>query len=144
MRLSILLSLTVALLPALAHAQAASPLGEWWMPENTGKIRIAPCAGQAERLCGTITWLKPRPAGAAAPKTKSGAPAPSPDSFIGKTILVGMKPNGPGKWKDGKFVIPGADREIKATMQLAKDGTLRVNGCVAAVLCGGQNWRRVA
>lgn len=144
MRRCYLIAFALLASASVAQAQAPSALGEWWMPENSGKIRIAPCAGQTERLCGTITWLKPRPANAPPPKTKSGAPAPSPDTFIGKTILVGMKPNGPGKWKDGKFVIPGADREIKATMQLAKDGTLRVNGCVAAVLCGGQNWRRAA
>lgn len=144
MRLAALLALTLLAAPAVTRAQTQAAVGEWWMPENSGKIRIAPCAGQAEHLCGTITWLKPRPANAAAPKSKTGAPAPTPESFIGKTILLGMRPNGPGKWSQGRFVIPGADREIKATMQMAKDGSLRVNGCIAAVLCGGQNWRRVA
>jgi uncharacterized protein (DUF2147 family) len=137
------LALILLAAPFLAQAQPQGAVGEWWMPENSGKIRIAPCDGQPDRLCGTITWLKPRPASAPPPKTRTGAPAPSPQSYIGKTVLVDMKPDGPGKWRDGRFVIPGADREIKATMQMAKDGSLRVNGCIAAVLCGGQNWRRV-
>ena len=133
---TILFGLTAG--PVLA-AQAAE--GVWMMDNDSARIRIAPCDNSAERLCGTIISIKPRPPGKAAPRTKDGKTAPSPRSFVGQTILVGMKPNGTNKWNGGKFVIPGMDREIKATMQLNKDGTLRVQGCVL-VMCGGQNWKR--
>ena len=135
--------LPVLFVAALTLApQDGDAAGEWLLPEGSGRIRIAPCPSQPERLCGTITAIRPRPAGAAAPKTRDGRLAPSPQSFIGKLILVDMKPNGTGKWNGGRFVIPGADREIRATMQLNRVGGLKVNGCVAAVLCGGQVWTR--
>lgn len=122
-----------------APVLAASPAeGVWIMQDDSARIRIAPCVNNANHLCGTIVQVKPRPPGKAAPKMKDGK---APPDMMGKTLLVGMKPNGANKWNGGKFVIPGADREIKATMQMNKDGTLRVQGCVL-VMCGGQNWKR--
>jgi uncharacterized protein (DUF2147 family) len=121
---------------------ASGAEGVWILPEDSARVRIAPCPGQTDRLCGVIVAVKPRPPGAAA-KTRNGSPTPDPQAFVGKTIMVGFKPSGAAKWTGGRFQFPGTDRTISANMSLNKDGTLRVNGCVA-VLCGGQNWKRAA
>ena len=145
MRTLTLTVLAAALWASPAFSQGASAEGVWILPEDSARIRISPCANQAGRLCGTIVSIKPRPpaAGKAAPKTKDGKAPPSAQSMIGRTIMVGFKPNGAGKWNGGKFQFPGSDRTINATMAMNKDGTLRVNGCVL-VMCGGQNWKRAA
>ena len=132
------MALAIAPMPAFAASAAE---GEWLLGDDAGRVRIAPCPGEANKLCGTIIAIKARPAGQPAPKTKDGKPTRDPQSMVGQTIMVGFKPNGEGKWNGGKFQFPGSDKSINATLKMNKDGTLRVNGCVL-LLCGGQDWRR--
>ena len=141
MRAAILAAVTtIAAIGSPAFA-ASGAEGEWQMADGAARIQIAPCAGQADRLCGTITDIKPRPAGQPPRQTRDGSPPRDPRSMIGQMILVGLKPDGEGKWTGGRFQFPGSDRTIKASMALKPDGALRVNGCVMLV-CGGQDWRR--
>jgi len=135
-------ALLAALLAAPALAEP-SVLGEWWMPENSGKMLIAPCAGKPQMLCGTMTWIKPRDPSKPVPVRRDGKPAPDPKSFIGQVLLTDLKPDGPNRFTGGRFQFPGLDRKISAKIRLDKNGTLRLDGCVAAIMCGGQNWKRV-
>ncbi len=152
-------ALTAALLaasllasPVFAQTPPQAAEGVWVMDDDSARIKIAPCASQPARLCGTIVSIKPRPPSEKAKaraqaqpkaKTKDGRPPPTAESMIGTTIMVGFKPNGPGKWNGGRFEFPGSDMKVNATLAINKDGTLRVQGCVL-VMCGGQNWKRAA
>jgi uncharacterized protein (DUF2147 family) len=113
--------------------------GVWVTPDDSMRIRIAPGHARPDRLCGFVVSIKPRPPGQPAPKAKDGRPARSPQSLIGHMLMTDFRPDGPGKWKDGKFQIPGMEKPINANMSLNKDGSLRVKGCMMLV-CGGQNW----
>jgi uncharacterized protein (DUF2147 family) len=142
MRLAILAGLAVlAAAPALA---AASPEGVWLVEDQTAHVKIGPCAGRADQLCGEIVWLK-------APNDEQGQPKhdiKNPDAklktrpIMGLTMIREFRPAGPGKWDGGKIYDPRSGKTYNSKMQLKADGTLRVDGCVA-MFCQGQTWRRV-
>lgn len=129
-------------LPGSALA-AQGPEGTWAVSGGAAHIRIAPCAGQADRLCGAIVWVKPRsPEKAAAAKPAApAAKGPPPKSPVGQTIMAGFKPAGANKW-NGKFQF-GEGKSLGANMSVNKDGTLHVGACLLAI-CKGQDWTRVS
>lgn len=126
--------------PAMAQPGLA---GEWWMEKNAGKVRMAPCAGKPDRMCGTIVWIKPRDPSKPV-KTRDGKPAPDPQSFIGQVIIADLKPDGPGKWSGGRFQFPGLNQKVSAKVTLDGASSLRLKGCTAAILCGEMDWKRAS
>lgn len=117
-------------LPALAEAGAE---GLWRTEANDAggylEVRIAPCADAPDRLCGVIERAL-RPEG------------PNPDyAHLGRRILRGMAPAGPGAWDDGEIWAPDEDESYAASLQLSGD-VLTVEGCLL-VFCREQDWRRV-
>jgi hypothetical protein len=49
--------LLAATLVAASLSKAHEIAGEWATQGYTARVRIAPCTGDAELLCGTIVWL---------------------------------------------------------------------------------------
>jgi uncharacterized protein (DUF2147 family) len=129
-------ALTLAAAPAFA-ADAAE--GEWFNQTGSAKIRIAPCAGQAGKLCGTISWLRP-------PNEKA-KDANNPDPQLktrplqGMQMLWGFKSSGPGKWTGGKIYDPNSGKTYDSKVSVNANGTLKIEGCILMV-CQGQTWRR--
>ena len=53
------LLLAAALTLVAAPAFAADPVeGEWLIQDKSGKVRIAPCPGRPDRMCGTTSLVK--------------------------------------------------------------------------------------
>jgi uncharacterized protein (DUF2147 family) len=115
--------LALALVPAIAFAQSAE--GLWRTePSKSGawlEVSIAPCGAA---LCGTIT----------------GQHGTTKD-LVGRRIIDGMKPDGPGRWSGGTIWAPDDDKTYRSKMSLDGDG-LAVEGCVA-IFCRGQRWTRL-
>lgn len=134
------IALAAVLMMAAAPAYAADPVeGEWLNPAGSGKIRIAPCAGQPGKLCGTISWLKPpndkaKDANNPDPKLKTRA-------ILGMPMLWGFKSSAPGKWTGGKIYDPNSGKTYDSKLSVNANGTLKVEGCIA-VLCQAQTWKR--
>jgi len=141
MRTTTLLALGATLglaVPAMAQPGLA---GDWLMEKNAGKVRMAPCAGKPDRMCGTIISIRPRDPSRPV-KTRDGKPPPDPQSFIGQVIIADLKPDGPGKWSGGRFQFPGLSQKVSARVTLDGASSLRLKGCAAAVLCGEMDWQR--
>lgn len=127
-------------------ALAADPVeGHWLVQGGSAKVRVAPCAADKTKMCGTIVWLKN-------PHDKSGQPvkdANNPEASLRHRPLVGLnmirdfKSAGPGKWTGGKIYDPGGGKTYGSKMSLNGDGTLKVEGCIA-VVCQAQTWRRAS
>jgi uncharacterized protein (DUF2147 family) len=138
------LFLAAALSLAAAPAFAADPVeGDWMASGGIAKVHIAPCAGQAARLCGQIVWLKD-------PKDETGQlkhDARNPDPklrdrpIIGLPFLRDFKQAGPGKWTGGKIYDPDSGKTYDSKMQINANGTLKLDGCVL-VICQAQTWTR--
>ena len=138
------LLLGVALAAGLATSVSAAGVeGDWIPASKGGKVRIAPCAGQADRLCGNLVAVTPPNDASGRPKrdmlntdaSLRGRP------ILGLPLLTGFKPNGPGKWNGGKIYNPEDGKTYSSKLTLRPDGTLKVEGCVS-VICKAQIWTR--
>jgi uncharacterized protein (DUF2147 family) len=129
-----------------ALAQAGGDVqGEWYAQDKSGKIRIAPCPGQADRLCGTIVWMKAPNDGAGKPKLDVNNPDAklAKRTIMGLPLITGFKPAGPGKWAGGKIYNPEDGKTYNSKLELGANNTLKVSGCVL-VICKAQTWTRAS
>lgn len=139
MRLSILA--VGLLLAAATPAFAADPVeGAWLTESGSGKVTIAPCPGQANRMCGRISWLKD-PAEQTAMDEHNPDPALRTRTVLGMPMLWNFKPAGPGKWTGGRIYDPKAGKTYDSKISISANGTLKVDGCIL-VVCQAQTWKR--
>lgn len=136
MRIAVIASvLSVLAAPALA---ADSAEGVWSPEGGDAKVRIEPCPGDHDRLCGVIVWVRGEPERRGG---VSGANAAPHRSAVGVELMRDFQRLDATRWIGGKIYDPQSGRTYDANMRLNPDGTLRVEGCFL-VLCMGQNWRR--
>lgn len=132
--------LAIATALVATPAFAADPVeGEWLTQGGSGKVRIAPCAGNPDRLCGVITWL--RGADAKALDTNNPEPRLRSRPLIGLAMIHGFKRAAPGRWTGGKIYDPGGGKTYDSKISINPNGTLKVEGCIL-VVCQAQTWRR--
>lgn len=138
-------ALMFGLVADAAAAQPAGIQGEWSTEEGWARVSIAPCAGQADRLCGRIVALKQPNDRAGRPKrdTANVDPRLRDRTVVGMPFITGFKRAGPGRWTGGKIYNPGDGKTYASRLALHPDGTLRVSGCVL-VICQAQTWTRAA
>lgn len=125
-------------------ALAADPAeGVWLVQDKNAKVRIAPCPGRVDQLCGEIVWLQ-RPLG------DDGQPRRderNPDAALRSRPVIGLMmirdftAAGPGRWQDGKIYDPKAGKTYRSKMRVTPEGALKVDGCVL-MLCKTQTWTR--
>jgi uncharacterized protein (DUF2147 family) len=113
----------------------ASVIGDWLVKDGYGHIRIDNCGG---KMWGIVAWEKepgfdnenPDPA-------KKGRP------LLGTPVLMGLAPaKEPGKWT-GEIYNSQNGKMYGATISLADENTLDLEGCLVWPLCQTQKWTRV-
>jgi len=119
-----------AVLMALAGPALADPvLGTWQtQPDDRAyaHVQMAKCGAS---FCGTI-------------RRTFNASGEYKSANIGKQLVIGMAPDGPGKYR-GNVWRPSNDKIYVGKIELAGD-TLRLAGCVAGgLICSKQTWSRV-
>jgi uncharacterized protein (DUF2147 family) len=124
-----------------APAFAADPVeGEWLTQGGSGKVRIIPCAGRPDRMCGVISWLKD-PANATAKDTHNPDPALRSRLILGMPMLWGFHQVAPGKWTGGRIYDPNTGKTYDSKIAVNAKGALKVDGCVV-MICQAQTWTR--
>ena len=133
------------LLGALAEPARAdgSALGEWVTDGDKARVLIAPCAGQVDRLCGTITWSYRPPGASAGPlhDINNQDPALRARPIVGLPLLQGFSPAGSDAWEGGTIYDPEGGKAYKSKLKLTGPDTLQVDGCILFI-CESQVWRR--
>jgi uncharacterized protein (DUF2147 family) len=118
-----------------AFAAEPSVIGDWLVRDGYGHIRIDNCGG---KMWGIVAWEKqpgfdnenPDPA-------KKGRP------LLGTPVLMGLAPaREPGKWT-GEIYNSQNGKMYQATISLADENTLDLEGCLVWPLCQTQQWTRV-
>ncbi len=112
-----------------------TPTGEWQIAKGYAHVRIVNCGG---RLWGIVSW-EARPGG-----SDSNNPDPNLRNrpTLGMPILLSMVQTRANRW-EGQIYNSQDGHTYSADISLANPGTLRVEGCFLAILCGGENWLRV-
>lgn len=129
------LFLGTLLAPFDAAMASPTPVGEWLVDNGSARVEIAPCPGEAQKLCGRITWLK-------SPNDESGRPRrdvknPNPElrqrRVLGVQMLSGLTPSEDWLWSGGKIYDPKSGKLYASKMRLGADGALKVDGCVIMI-----------
>lgn len=138
------LLVAAALACAASPALAADPVeGEWLTPSGSAKVRIAPCHGRPDRLCGAIVWLKDALDRAGQPVRDTANPDPALRGrpVIGLPFIRDFRRVETARWTGGKIYDPQSGKTYDSRLRLNPDGTLKLEGCVL-VVCQAQTWRR--
>lgn len=133
----------LCLLSATA-AQAADPvMGDWLTQGGSAKVRVAPCAADPGKACGTIVWMKNPKDKAGGPQkdTNNPDPAQRARTVLGLQLIRDFKPAGPGRWAGGKIYDPGSGKTYGSKLSANPNGTLKVEGCIGPI-CQAQTWTR--
>ena len=143
MKWTVAAALGLALLaPALGHsagpAEGANAIeGVWVTSDGEGYVEITHASGVYQ---GTIIGGPDGP-----PRFDDNNPDPQlrDRPLLGLTIMTGFTPNGEGKWTGGRIYDPNNGKTYKCTLELAKDGTLKVRGYVGISWFGRtETWTR--
>lgn len=130
-----------------AFAQGSSdPTGTWLTEDGRARIRIERCGPDKARLCGYVAWLRDPLDDKGQPRTDIHNPDPSKRSrpAIGMQILLGLKPDGEGRYT-GEIYNSENGKKYAAAVAIKGPGELDVEGCVmGGLFCGGQTWTRTA
>ena len=125
----------LAAIPATALAADASIVGDWLVKDGYAHIRIDNCGG---RMWGIVAW-----------EQKPGFDVENPDPAkksrptLGMPVLMGLAPaKEPGKWS-GEIYNSNNGKMYGATIGLADENTLDLEGCLVWPLCQTQKWTRV-
>jgi uncharacterized protein (DUF2147 family) len=118
-------------------------LGEWTTEGGKARVRIAPCSGDAQRLCGAIEWSYRPPGAGAGPlqDINNQDPALRSRPIVGLPLLQGFEPTGPDSWGGGTIYDPEGGKTYNSKMRLDGADRLEVSGCVL-FFCRGQTWTR--
>ena len=120
-------------------AVAGDPSGTWVMANGKVTIRVSKCSA---KLCARIVALKEPLDKSGLPKVDKLNPNPSLRNrpLIGLMLVSNMAPAGDNNWA-GTIYNPDDGRTYSASLKLS-GRVIRVKGCVAAILCKSNNFRR--
>lgn len=124
--------------PAAAKGTSSGIEGSWLTDDRKGVVAIAPCG---EQLCGHITQVLDRTAGV--PTTDVNNPDPRLRSrpLIGLRTLWGFTRRRQ-VWDGGQAYDPKSGKSYRSKLELERDGSLKVTGCVLFI-CESRRWTRV-
>lgn len=140
---AIALSMLTFIQPAFAQAGLSQVLGDWRTQGGWATVRIAPCASDTNRMCGTIVALRRASNADGQPLRDAENPNPSLRSrpLVGLPFLSGFRAARNGRWVGGHIYDPDSGRTYDSNMHVRGDGALEVNGCVLFI-CRAQIWTR--
>lgn len=127
-----------ASLALVGSASASDVTGVWRTTESGGRIEINRCGAS---ICGKIVGGEATP-GRPATDVKNKDAALRNRSLNGLVIMEGFS-GGPSDWTGGTIYNPNDGGTYKASVKLAAADTLQVKGCLAAMLCQTQTWKRL-
>lgn len=118
---------------AIAAPGQAGPAGTWRTEKGDALIRIVDCGGQ---YWGVVAWEK-------TPGTDRKNPNPALKSrpTLGMPVLLSMRQDQSDRWS-GHIYNAEDGQTYDSHIKLKGADTLRVEGCVLGIMCGGETWTR--
>lgn len=127
--------------PVLANGTS----GLWLTEKEKVAVSLSPCSGDADEMCGQISWLK-NPydkAGGLKRDVENDDPALRDEPWCGLTVITGLTEKKPGLWTGGTFYYPKDGRKYDLEVEETETG-LKVHAFLGVKLLGKtERWRRV-
>lgn len=137
----VVIAVTLGLFAAQPSRAADGPAGIWLTGDGDAKVHIYDCGGM---FCGKIIWLKePDDPETGAPKLDkfNKDAGKRSQSVLGLNIILGMKPDGAGVWK-GALYNPEDGNTFTGSLTVQSASALKLEGCVLALFCRSEIWKR--
>jgi uncharacterized protein (DUF2147 family) len=117
-------------------ALAADPsvIGDWLVKDGYAHIRIDNCGG---KMWGIVVWEK-----TPGNDVENPDPAKKARPTLGMPVLLGLVPKDPNTWQ-GEIYNSNNGKMYGASISLADENTLDLEGCLVWPLCQTQKWTRV-
>ena len=120
---------------------SADPHG-LWLAGDGARVSIASCGNE---LCGImVRTASPLDPATGRPWTDKNNIDPHLQNrpLVGVHVLIAMRPNGIGKWS-GLLYSTDDGKTYTGNLSELDAKTIRVEGCVSSILCGGENMTRI-
>lgn len=104
----------------VSAATAADPYGTYVRPSTGGQVQFYDCGG---KLCGKVVKADKK-------------------ENLGKVILSGAAKTGETSWK-GDLLNLEDGKTYSGTLTVLNAKEMKLEGCVALVLCKGETWKKV-
>jgi uncharacterized protein (DUF2147 family) len=111
--------------------------GLWRTDDGKGLVRIGACG---THVCGWIAQVLDRGPGVPTTDIKNPDRRLRQRPILGLPTLTGFTRDG-AIWKGGRAYDPKSGNSYRATLQLNRDGSLKVTGCVLFI-CQSKRWTR--
>ena len=120
---------------SMANTTAQTIEGVWLSGDGSGWIRIEISGGSP---VGIIAGSPDDPDQKLPPRHDDLNPDPTLRNrpLFGLTIMQGFKPDGNGKWKNGRIYDPNSGKTYKCKLNLVDANTLEVRGYIGFALMG--------
>ena len=118
---------------AIAAPGQAGPAGIWRTEKGDALVRIVDCGGQ---YWGVVAWEK-----TPGVDRKNPNPALKSRPTLGMPVLLGMRQDQGDRWS-GHIYNAEDGQTYDSHIKLTGAGSLRVEGCVLGIMCGGETWTR--
>jgi uncharacterized protein (DUF2147 family) len=118
---------------AIAAPGQDGPAGTWRTEKGDALVRIVDCGGQ---YWGVVAWEK-----TPGIDRKNPNPALKSRPTLGMPVLLGMRPDQSDRWS-GHIYNAEDGQTYDSHIKLTGANTLRVEGCVLGIMCGGETWSR--
>ena len=133
--------LTIGLFACLGGTPALALVDGLWLDKDGTTLRIHSCGGA---ICANVVRMKERNDPATGqPWTDKNNVDPGRRSrpLVGLPVLMGMRPDGPGKWTGRLYNMDDGKTYTGNLIEVGPDA-VRIEGCFLGV-CGGENLSRI-
>ena len=132
---------TIVMVCTSMGVAVADPTG-LWLARDGAHVEIAPCGNE---LCGVlVSASSPIDPATGRPWADKNNIDPNLRNrpLVGVQVLIAMRPNGVGKWS-GRLYNRDDGKTYTGYLNELDARTIRVEGCVLSILCGGENMTRI-
>lgn len=126
-------------------AFAAEPTGIWLTEDGRARVRTERCGPQDRNVCGYVVWVPGKTNENGQIRTDKENPDPKKRvrTVLGHQMIMGLKADKDNHYA-GKIYNADNGKHYDVTIWSEKTDELILEGCMLAVLCGTQTWKRVA
>lgn len=138
------LALAALALPAAAQQVESLPGTTWLTEGGEAKVTFFQCGDGDQQLCGTLDWLqRQEEAGEPILDTENPDPELRSRELQGITMLWGFEQEEDGAWRGGRLYKPDEGKTFRGNIYRENADKLKLEGCIAPLLCRKQTWTKI-
>ena len=135
--------LALAAASGIGSAAPKDPSGTYVTEDGRGRIRVEKCGPSLANVCGYLVWSKNplTDGGQQRVDRRNPDPAKTSRQILGHQLMLGLALNKEENYQG--LIYNNEDGKNYDITIYPGDGVLKVKGCLVALLCRTDSWKRV-